>query len=266
MYISKEKLTYDIKFLETLLSNTNTVIHSDILKVGLVKKYSVADNISIYLNFLSSIATSNNIFLPSFNYDFCKTGKYSQFESESQVGALSKAFGKLDGIYRTSSPVFNFYTPDKTKIEIPPPKSSNPFDESSIFSFFQNNSSQLLFLGAPLHTNTYIHRIEEIFKVPYRFIKEFKGIIKLSDNIEYEHTLKYRVRPLVENSCTYDWPKINAELIYNKIFKEIIVGNCTCYLANISNLTKFWSLKLSNDIYYFLTDESKMVSQKLPNK
>ena len=94
---------------------------------------------------------------------------------------------------------------------------------------------------------TFLHYIEESFKVKYRYQKIFKGNI-IKDKKKIIYTL-YFVRSL-NKKIIYDYSKIEKEL-HNQI-KYTPFGRYNLITIDAKNLFKFIYNNLKNDSYYLL--------------
>lgn len=89
------------------------------------------------------------------------------------------------------------------------------FGGNSIFSELERLDGYVCLFGvvndelySPL---TYIHYVEQLSNIPYRYNKIFNGVIDWGrDKLDMRYT--YRVWPKTDFPCFYDWPKIMQDL------------------------------------------------------
>ena len=79
------KINHNVKFNASILGNNNILIHSDIKNLFLFDFESKKDYLSKHLNNIYDIFSEFNIWMPTFNYDFTKSGVYNVKEDRSQI-------------------------------------------------------------------------------------------------------------------------------------------------------------------------------------
>jgi len=250
--------------LDTALASLNggaVILHSDILRIGFIDKLKSREEICAdYLQVLTEVFAGRPLLIPSFNYDYCRSGKYDRRNSPSQVGALTDYCRARYWHLRTLTPVFNFVVFNGDDFPMGP--TANPFAEESSFGQLLRRNGLILFLGARLEANTFLHYVEECHQVGYRYLKKFPGEIIDGDSRQ-QFLLEFRVRPLIENSAEYDWPRLTADLSREGLLLEFKVGNGTLLAHRSGDLYQFWSLRLQQDEFYFLTENSRRVAARL---
>lgn len=154
-------------------------IHSDIqfgqINVGIKRREFTAT----LLNLFDDLGVEN-IIMPVFTYSFNNEKDFDVRESRSLMGALSESFRKQDGVYRTIDPMCSFAIKGKIAEEFKKFKpENNSLGVGSCYNFLDKQSDvKYLFFGADLaDCFTYVHYVERIINVPYRFDKTFSGNI-----------------------------------------------------------------------------------------
>jgi aminoglycoside 3-N-acetyltransferase len=260
IFITREQLLYGLSGFFGSIADVPVQIHSDIFKIGIVEKLKPrAEICEDYLKPLIKQANGRTLLFPTFNYDFCRDGIYDRQKSPGQVGALSEYLSREYAGQRTRTPIFNFCIIGEGFDMV---EKNNPFGENSTFAEVNKRNGVVAFLGAGFETNTYLHYMEESLVIGYRYLKPFKG--KIIDNSkETNIELKYRVRPLIDGSAEYDWPRLITELKEQSILKQIRVGNGLISYFESSQLFEFWWDRIKSDELFLLTDESRQTAQNL---
>lgn len=244
-------------------------IHSDFfnyfshLLASRNKRISVSKALDVMMKDIKSIA-KKKIIMPTFNYSFTNKKIFDYYRDESQVGSFSEFFRSKYQNYRTETPVFshvgNF---DLRKII----KSTNPFENSSVFSLLKKTDSEIIMFGADF-APTYIIYIENSFKggIIYRYNKTFKGKIKKKKKINDIKT-KFPCRPQSLN-IKYDLNKIKRDLKRENILKKMkSENNFQYYMLSTKDFHDFSVSKLKKNQMYFLTKKSsEIVRSYLKNK
>ena len=90
MIIEKKDLLLSLqKVVDQLEPNLPILIHSDISKVGIIDKIKSPNEMGQdYEDVFDEVFHSRPYLIPTFNYNFCKTGTYDLSKDFGQVGAL----------------------------------------------------------------------------------------------------------------------------------------------------------------------------------
>jgi aminoglycoside 3-N-acetyltransferase len=257
MIIKKSDLISDLLPIKNLIGSTSSfILHSDILKVGIIDKFKKGDaSCEDYFNVLSSEFSNNTILIPTFNYDFPLSRVMNVRSTPCQVGALGNYVIKITPNMRTLTPIFSFgIKPGNDQFSME--ASGNPFGEASTFAEITNKDGYLFFFGMRFsECNTYTHYIEERLNIGYRYIKRFQGSIV--DN-EYSELINFdfRVRP-ISGIVSYDWERLERDAFDQNILHEFRLGNGIGHIVKVLELLAFWTRKIKEDEFYLLTAESR---------
>ena len=244
------------------LSATSPIfIHTDVSKIhrSTLRKIDTKEGLLPGLHkFLKESFSEQELWFPAFNYDFAKTLVFDPINDPIQVGALNESLRNTGEYMRSFIPVFSILRPTTEEgIRVRP--QVNPFDLHGEFAELRNRNGAITFFGASLESLTFMHYVEKLADIPYRYEKLFKGNLLLDNQIN-QISLVYLVRPL-SMRLEYNWQKISELLNYAKIsFKNHQFGDYEIYNAN--DLTEFMLTKYAEDIFWTLTDDSKRESQK----
>ena len=158
---------------------------------------SKKDVLKVIINNLRQMCSSSSIFIPTFDYEYCSSRLYDPSDGKTQLGGLSRFCAKNYIKDRTLVPIFNhvdlkqnhrpsnsFYRLDKG------------FGKNSFYDWFTEEDGFIFFWGCSItNSNTYIHHIETLLQVTYRFKKTFEGIIQV-DGLPIHTCFEFNVRPL----------------------------------------------------------------------
>lgn len=205
-------------------------------------------------NLLIKNLRTNEIWFPAFNYDFTTTKIFNPNEDKIQVGSINEQVMKISGSKRTLTPVFSFT--GLGEILIPMKKRLyKPFSYDSEMGTLLQKDSDVIFLGAPISSFTFIHFIEEAKVTGYRYTKRMNGHIKLKNEL-YETALEWKVRPM-GYKLNYDWNKIINELVSTGILQQYDVFGKHSYIMKLSNCYEVIGKKLEEDPYYLLDSATR---------
>ena len=252
------KINEQVKSIANKIGHNNVLIHSDIKNLFLFEFNSKNELIEKHFKNISEMFSDFNIWMPTFNYNFTKTGVYNVGKDESQVGVLNDYFRTVCE-WRTTTPVFNFCGNGNYPIdEIYPFKEINPFSNGSEFHYLYESDSIHCHYGSNFGNSTFIHYVEGISKkLLYRYSKKFNGVVN-QYGAKTEVILDYHVTPLSPR-VEYDWGKIYSDLIQNNLlFNYKILDNINYVnLFSIRKVFDYWKNKLEIDPFYFLDKDSK---------
>lgn len=117
---------------------------------------------------------TGTLLFPAFNWDFCKGIGFDYRKTPAKTGALPKeALGRKD-FARTAHPLYSFAVWGKRREELLRNQAQDAFGPGTIFELLYKWDAKVLVIGmAALSGTTYIHHVEQVVGVPYRYNKEF---------------------------------------------------------------------------------------------
>jgi aminoglycoside 3-N-acetyltransferase len=258
MYITDEGLLYPYDFSQAL-KNVGVVkgdiilVHSDISVFGKLVSNNRGFLFSSLINVLKDAVTEDGlIIMPTFSYSFCNNCVFDPEKTKSKVGVLTDFFRTQPGVVRTVHPIFSFALWGK-RSESFLSISKDSFDKDSIFGKIYHNLGKIVFLGAPFQSCTFIHYIEQMHGVPYRFMKTFKGVLRNSDK-EYHDEYTYFVQYL-DRDVTLDLTRLEKHLMCKNLLKKETVGNGNILYIDTERLFSEGSKLLDMDIRFFLRED-----------
>ena len=170
------------------------MIHSD---AGSFGKLGIFDRDIILQALCDSmknvVGNEGTIIMPAFTYSFCNNESYDINNSKSTVGVLTEYFRKQSDVSRTNHPTHSVAVWGKHKKELLN-IGKGTFDKSSIFGKFHEMNGKFVSFGVSLNKScTFVHYIECMHGVPYRYMKKFHGKI-ISGKREYEDEISFCYR------------------------------------------------------------------------
>lgn len=248
----------DVKTIAKKIGENNVLIHSDIKNLFLFEFSSKFDLLDKHLRNIFEIFSGFNIWMPTFNYDFTKSGVYDTKLDKSQVGVLNDYFRTVCD-WRTTTPVFNFCGNGKYPIKkIQSEEKIDPFSYGSEFHYLYKTNSLQCHYGSKFSASTLLHYVEKTSKkLLYRYSKIFSGIV-INNNKTKKIFLDYHVSPM-KIKVGYDWKKIYLDLLNDNLIYEFKIFNDVNYimLFSVKEVSDYWINKLNNDPFYFVDEESK---------
>lgn len=231
------------------------ILHTDIGGWGLIKSLKRREELlDGYLEALLEASSRRPLLFPVFNYDYGRSRKFDVLRDKCQIGALNEHARLQRPANRTRTPIFNFI--ELPGNEFPVDADNNPFGNGSLWAKFCNYPGRICFLGTGLEASTFIHHVEELLDIGYRYIKPMPGKILLGDNESFIN-FRFRVRPAISGVVDYDWKKIGEDLLLNGLLEEKPLGLGRALSYSAPKVKDFWRSRIDGDEFYLLTDESK---------
>jgi len=211
------------------------MVHSRIFTLGKLADITEKEELlNIFIDILLVIiGNDGTLIFPTFTTSFCKTGLFDMKNSRSEAGVMSEIARNRPDSARTINPIHSVAIIGRHKKELEKASGETQFNENSIFDLLHrmNNSDstknkvKFLTIGIDVPTDniTFIHYIEEKMKVPYRYIKYFKGKI-IKNGKKIESITSFFVRDLDAN-VKFDYTRCWNLFKQNNIFKINKLGN-----------------------------------------
>lgn len=213
---------------------------------------------------LVGLAEGRDIWVPTFNYDFLRSGIYRVESDPSQVGPIGEYLRTSRTQWRTEYPVFNIAgTGEEPSGRLEDGATIDPFDNDSLFGVLTRLRGSILWYGAPMSSSTIIHHAERVSGGPlYRYDKLFPGAVVGTSGEAKHVTLRYHVRPWGQ-TLEYDWHRLESDLRAVGLISEI-EQSAFVNIVIAADLVNFWMGRLRDDPLYLLDAQSReWVSRKL---
>jgi aminoglycoside 3-N-acetyltransferase len=153
----------------------NLLVHSAIQFLG-----RPASGISMYLQALQAvIGLSGTLAVPAFNFAFARGERYDPRSTPSSaMGAFSEFVRRQPDAHRTPHPLSSLALLGPLADELASLDTPGAYDPGSAFERLLDLDFKLLLLGASVQAVSMVHYSEQRRSVPYRFWKEFHGLVR----------------------------------------------------------------------------------------
>ncbi len=179
-YSDLEKKIEDLK----IKSGDSIFLSTNIGSVGIPKtknKNFLLTTSKWLFNILSSkIGKKGNMFVPTYSYTFSKRKKiFDLYKTKSDIGYFPNFFLKQNNIIRSEDPMISIsgigFDAKRILSNIP----NNSYGKDCVFErLLKIKNLKCLHFGLGFNWIPFIHYLDWKNKVPFRFNKVFKGIIK----------------------------------------------------------------------------------------
>ncbi|MBI4088152.1 AAC(3) family N-acetyltransferase [Candidatus Kaiserbacteria bacterium] len=223
-------------------------VHSDVSVFGkIVEKDRDVFFGSLVDLLKEAVGKGGTIIMPTFTYSMTEGKVFDVSNSPSTVGALTEYFRQLPDVVRTVEPILSVAIWGKHKKYLSAIGNSS-YDKNSIFDNFHKLRGKMLFFGS--RACTFLHHVECMHGVPYRFNKRFKGKIRNQGKI-YEAEFMYYARRLDRRNTSY-FSIAEADMIKKGLLKKVPVGHSAIASVGSDALFKEVSKNLDRDSEYYL--------------
>ena len=191
------------------------------------------------------------VVMPTFTFSFCNGKSYDPLTSKSRMGALNEFFRKQDGVIRSNDPLMSVALKGKDTY-LATNVGTHSISDGSTFDMIHHKSGvKFLFIGPRIgDCLTYMHYLEWLFDVDYRYIRHFIGeIIDNGTSKTIDQDLFVRYNGGFANDASYkyeDW------MVEEKAAKRIKLGNGFLSIVGEKDATNYYKKCLEIDPHYFI--------------
>jgi len=214
------------------------VVHSSYKSLGPVEggPQTVIDAL------LDVLGPEGTLVVPTFTFNFCdqfnKTGEgyFDVQNTISEMGILTEIVRKMPGTKRTVDPIYSFAIFGKHVEEFASVRDNVVFGKKSLFAKLYEYDAKQLIIGLSYNNSwTYVHYVEEMIGVDYRYHKGFTGFIVNGDK-KYKDTYYMNVRDISKGVRTAVDP-MGVILEERGIVNKKKIGNTIVKLLTSSKKT-----------------------------
>ena len=227
-------------------------LHSDLMFGNIPSDFNRKEYLATFTEVINSLG-SPSLIVPSFTYSFCNNESYNVKKSKTSMGILNEYLRKQPERYRTMDPLLSLSVPDELKEQFSNLSEHSLGIGSGLDALHHMKNVKFLFLGARLHDCfTYLHYVEKIMDVSYRYDQPFTGTVvdengNASKKTQYIHTVCKGVK-LREDTQFEDY------LTEHGFLKKVPLGNS--FVSCISEEDAYREIfrAIENDPMYFLAE------------
>lgn len=118
------------------------------------------------------------LIFPTYTFSFCNNEAYDVDNSKCTMGMLNEYARKRENSFRTLDPLLSVCVIGDVPEDFHNLSKSSCGKGSSFEILSKSDKNMILFFGAkPTQCFTFLHYVEEIYNVPYRYPKEFTGTV-----------------------------------------------------------------------------------------
>ena len=245
---SYEDLRWDLKRCG-LRSDDCLMIHSSLKSVG-----SLKDGPESLIRAFCDAVTDGLVVFPTHTWATIRQDGdvFDVLESDSCVGALTNIARRMPGFRRSLHPTHSVCAYGKNKeaylaLDL---HATTPVPPTGCFGILKDLKAKILFLGAPLSKNTFIHSIEEAFDVENRFTDHVYHFISREEDrtIDFYMPRHYSTASM---HISDHYEKLLPYFLKLNIARSCRIGNSLSYLVDAASCADFVADLLKDDPHVF---------------
>lgn len=205
------------------------------------------------LNVIKSLGV-RTICMPTFTFSFCNGLDYNPATSVSRMGVLNEFFRRQEGVIRSVDPLMSVALLGEDKDLVTGIGHVSCGENSTFDKLRHRDNVKFLFLGPKIgDCLTYMHYLEWLYTVDYRYNRIFRGNVTIGDKISVEeYALFVRYKSVVPNTASY----IFEQRMYEKRTAKIAqCGDGTISIVDEKDASREYKKCLDENPYFFVDFE-----------
>jgi len=178
-----------------LKKNDVVMIHGDAGPAAALQCVPNADKALEFIESIIDYFDEGTVIVPSFTYSATKDEIFYPSLTPSKVGLFSEKFRLMDGVIRSSHPIFSVGCFGHDAQFFADSLITDCFGSETLFDKLFLANGKILTIGCSLDRVTFVHYVEQKLKVSYRYYKIFSGAIQFEDKLDVVR-VRYFVRDL----------------------------------------------------------------------
>ena len=206
------------------------------------------------LNVIKALGVKT-ICMPTFTFSFCNSLDYNPATSASRMGVLNEFFRKQEGVIRSADPLMSVALLGEDKDLVTGVGHVSCGENSTFDKLRHRDNVKFLFLGPKIgDCLTYMHYMEWLYTVDYRYNRIFRGNVTIGDKTSVEeYALFVRYKSVIPNTASYDY----EQRMYNNGTAFIAqCGDGTISIVDEKNASVEYKKCLDENPYYFVDFEN----------
>lgn len=189
---------------------------------------------------------------PAFTYSFQNHENFDVRSSRTSMGALIEFIRKQPNVHRSLDPMLSLIAVGEKSDIVFGEIGNHCFGPDSCFNRLHNESGvKFLFLGADFAEYfTYIHFIEKVLDVPYRFDMSFKGMITDYAGNTFEHT--HAIHTQCGGVTLTGTRELKQDLIEKGMLKAVPFGDAELACVSEKDVFQEVTNRIQNNPYSFV--------------
>ena len=206
------------------------------------------------LNVIKALGVKT-ICMPTFTFSFCNGLDYNPATSASRMGVLNEFFRKQEDVIRSADPLMSVALLGEDKDLVMGVGHVSCGENSTFDKLRHRDNVKFLFLGPKIgDCLTYMHYMEWLYSVDYRYNRIFRGNVTIGDKTSVEeYALFVRYKSVIPNTASYEY----EQKMYDKGMAFIVpCGDGTISIVDEKSASVEYKRCLDENPYYFVNFEN----------
>jgi aminoglycoside 3-N-acetyltransferase len=231
-----EKLKIEKGSVLLLTENSLTLLMA-MKKTDEISQYSIDELFDILLDkLIEKLGDKGTLLIQTFDWRFCNSKTYDINNSISRTSFLGNIALKRDDFIRTKHPIYSFAVTGKYKDDLANLDNRGAFDINSPFHFIYKKKAKMIIIDISIQKSfTFVHFVEEMEQVSYRYNKSFTSQYINDKGIENTKTYDMYVRDIENNVLAYFEPLENLftknDAMKKYMMDELVIREVDLYKA-----------------------------------
>ena len=210
--------------------------------------------LSELLNVIKELGVKT-VCMPTFTFSFCNGLDYNLATSTSRMGVLNEFFRKQEGVIRSADPLMSVALLGEDKDLVTGVGHVSCGENSTFDKLRHRDNVKFLFLGPKIgDCLTYMHYMEWLYSVDYRYNRIFRGNVTIGDKTSVEeYALFVRYKSVVPNTASYDYEQ---KMYDNGTAFVAKCGDGTISIVDEKDASVEYKKCLDENPYYFVDFEN----------
>ena len=211
------------------------------------------------LNVIKALGV-RTVCMPTFTFSFCNGVGYDPSSSASRMGVLNEFFRKQEGVIRSVDPLMSVALMGEDTDLVSKIGHESCGANSTYDMLRHRENVKFLFLGPKIgECMTYMHYLEWLYGVEYRYDRTFRGEVTINGQTkEEEYTLFCRYNGVTPSSGTFVFEQ---KLYDNKEAFITKVGDGTISITEEKQAAKRYKACLNENPYSFVDLENNVLTK-----
>ena len=203
-----------------------------------------------------------NVLMPTFTFSFCNNRFYDVNTSSSKMGVLNEFFRKQEGVVRSVDPLMSVALMGRD-LDLVKDIGHYSCGACSTYDKLRNaNNVKFLMFGPKIgECMTYMHYLEWLYSVDYRYDRLFAGdVIDERGRRHEEYWLFSRYKGVTPNEGSFEY---ESRMYEHGTARRIVCGNSGISIVSADNAAIEYKKCLDENPYFFVDIEGgKLIKDK----
>lgn len=204
----------------------------------------------IYDAFSEVLGPEGTWLVPTYSYSFCHGETFDINNTPSVIGYFTERFRTLPAATRSKEPIFSVSGIGPATAKLFKDLPMNCFGHDCIYDRLLKANAFICNLGVGFRYATFVHYVERIKRVPYRFEKIFKGNIIDEGKQEYAKIVYFVRKGLDDKSTFPDLSRLEIDAVKSGYLKSQPIGKSRVTNISCQHLFKLCSRGINKDPWY----------------